>query len=710
MAPSPENVHEQLMRILASPNFSRADSLSRFLRYVVTTALEGKAEEIKETVLGMEVFGRGAGFDPRLDPIVRVTARKVRERLERYYGEEGRHDAIVIDLPKGTYVPIFRPAESIAATSGPHLATGARLRRPLAWLAIVILALAIGIGVWPSEQPMDPIQLTQIAGAPEAEVLPAFSPDGKSVAYFRGRTALDELVLQPEGVPTPRVLVRTAVPLDGRPFWTPDGTRVCYHLRSENYWCVGAAGGEPSRLLEGGGYTPQFTPDGKSFLVRRPVNGKLGVFHSTPPGAKPSLLEHDLGDQTSNFLLSPDGSKFAALKSTGSDVGVLVRPFRGGSSRQIAIEQGWRAAVQAWFPDNRHLLLLEFSEERLNYRLVIADSESSARHLVTIDGGVIVSAALSPDGRRIVYASTATQEGSKVIEYSMEGKRIRVLAPKGFVGSWSPRGDRFLYTTRNHGRTTALWTQAGDGTAAVQVSTSAPQAAHFSPDGQRIAYAVEGERPGIEMVMSMGGPPTKVLTAPATVPVPAAGRGPCWSADGKWLFYYSQQKVWRVASEGGGQPEAVGDSMGRLMCSLSGRWLSFVVEPRRPVAPGGFPGDIVVMSTASLTVRTFTLENDYFLAGGALANDGRTLYVPRLDRQTMDVVDTSTGAVVYKIRFDLEPTESIMNTSLNPDGTRLMLTTNRQPADLWSVEGFAGPEMSWLRWFRHWETPRAKRP
>jgi serine/threonine-protein kinase len=100
--PSPAQVREQLARILSSSSFSRSDSLSRFLAYIVEAALEDRADEIKETVLGIDVFGRGAGFDPRIDPIVRVTARKLRERLERYYQEEGRTDVTAIELPKET--------------------------------------------------------------------------------------------------------------------------------------------------------------------------------------------------------------------------------------------------------------------------------------------------------------------------------------------------------------------------------------------------------------------------------------------------------------------------------------------------------------------------------------------------------------------------------------------------------------------------------
>jgi len=69
--------------------------------------MAGRASGIKEQVLGLEVFDRGHDFNPRLDPIVRVQARNLRSRMARYYEGPGKYDPIRIELPKGTYVPVF---------------------------------------------------------------------------------------------------------------------------------------------------------------------------------------------------------------------------------------------------------------------------------------------------------------------------------------------------------------------------------------------------------------------------------------------------------------------------------------------------------------------------------------------------------------------------------------------------------------------------
>src|SRR5215469_16660643 len=98
---------EQLERLLASANFARSERQSRFLRFVVERHLEGRDSEIKESVIAMEVFGNG-NYDPQQDSLVRTEAGRLRARLAEYYGAEGARDPVMIELPKGGYIPAFR--------------------------------------------------------------------------------------------------------------------------------------------------------------------------------------------------------------------------------------------------------------------------------------------------------------------------------------------------------------------------------------------------------------------------------------------------------------------------------------------------------------------------------------------------------------------------------------------------------------------------
>jgi TolB-like protein len=97
----------ELKRVLSSETFRKAPRLKRFLEYAVTALMSGQMP-LKEYTVGLEVFDRGASFDPSLNPIVRVEALRLRKRLSAYYATEGFENPYRIDLPKGGYVPMLR--------------------------------------------------------------------------------------------------------------------------------------------------------------------------------------------------------------------------------------------------------------------------------------------------------------------------------------------------------------------------------------------------------------------------------------------------------------------------------------------------------------------------------------------------------------------------------------------------------------------------
>lgn len=111
-----ENIRQQLRRILSSKAFRQVTRLHRFLEFIVEETLSGRGEKLKEFPIGVEAFGKESSFDPRMDPLVRVQARRLRSRLDRYYREEGQNDEIVIDLPKGGYEPIFQERSTASKT------------------------------------------------------------------------------------------------------------------------------------------------------------------------------------------------------------------------------------------------------------------------------------------------------------------------------------------------------------------------------------------------------------------------------------------------------------------------------------------------------------------------------------------------------------------------------------------------------------------
>src|SRR5262245_2592467 len=130
----------QLDKVLASAGFARNERMSRFLRFVVERHLEGRDQELKESLIAIEVFARAPGYDSKQDPIVRTEASRLRARLNEYYLVQGKDDPVVIELPKGGYIPMVRSSER---TDKPAALERARLSRKRVSVGAAALALLI---------------------------------------------------------------------------------------------------------------------------------------------------------------------------------------------------------------------------------------------------------------------------------------------------------------------------------------------------------------------------------------------------------------------------------------------------------------------------------------------------------------------------------------------------------------------------------------
>jgi hypothetical protein len=106
-------VVQQLERLLRNPHFHKSKRFPVFLKFVVAEALAGRADNLKERTLGVEVFGKDPNYDTTDDPIVRVTAGEIRKRIAQYYQERGHEHEIMVLLPAGSYAPHFRVPEEV---------------------------------------------------------------------------------------------------------------------------------------------------------------------------------------------------------------------------------------------------------------------------------------------------------------------------------------------------------------------------------------------------------------------------------------------------------------------------------------------------------------------------------------------------------------------------------------------------------------------
>src|SRR3954463_8537250 len=114
-------VREQLERLLTHPLFANSKRYPALLSYTVEQTLLGNAGELKERSIAVEVFGRAPSYDANADPVVRITAGEVRKRLTQYYYDAAHRGELVIELPIGSYVPVFRGPERPALEAEPVL-------------------------------------------------------------------------------------------------------------------------------------------------------------------------------------------------------------------------------------------------------------------------------------------------------------------------------------------------------------------------------------------------------------------------------------------------------------------------------------------------------------------------------------------------------------------------------------------------------------
>jgi hypothetical protein len=131
------DILRQLDRLLDNPHFSHSKRFPSFLRFIIQEELEGRGDQLKERTLGIEVFGRHAGYDTTSDPIVRVTAAEIRKRIAQYYQDSDTPDELRISLPPGSYIPHFEwptaasPLSSATPVSLHDIASTSRAPEPI---------------------------------------------------------------------------------------------------------------------------------------------------------------------------------------------------------------------------------------------------------------------------------------------------------------------------------------------------------------------------------------------------------------------------------------------------------------------------------------------------------------------------------------------------------------------------------------------------
>ncbi len=197
MSISAAEIRAALDRLLVSAALQHSPQLQRFLRFLVAESLAGHGDRLKEYVIGVEVFGRPATYDPRLDSLVRVEARRLRAALDEYYAGDGRRDPIVIEIAKGSYQPAFRRRTHNQLAPASH--------RRLIWALLPLLLIAALVGFLIYRKPR-----TAVAPPRSLAVLPLDNLSSDPENEYLCFGLLDQITTELAKTPGLRVVARTS--------------------------------------------------------------------------------------------------------------------------------------------------------------------------------------------------------------------------------------------------------------------------------------------------------------------------------------------------------------------------------------------------------------------------------------------------------------------------------------------------------------------
>jgi len=572
-------VRAQLGKILASEVFSRSPQLRRFLSFVVEQRLSAQGHTLKESVLAHELYGKATDFDGGTDPVVRVDARRLRDKLREYY--EDRSDPVVISLPKGSYVPVFSGnSQSEAVAVSPDTAArlserwSSNVRQILVYVgavALIVIALTIVIAWRGLRHTADTApRLLPLSSYPGEEGPPALSPDGSLVAFAWSGSDRDgppDIYIKDVGSEALRRLTETPS-WETSPAWSRDGHSIAFVRGGQGVFTISQLGGAEQRVSASGNYV-SWASDSKSVLIRD-REGTVGpfsiyqVFLDTLERRR--LTQAPFGDGDWRFEVSPDGTTLAFIRYGRTGIADLyIVPMKGGEPRRLT---DWNAVLVgvSWTPDGRDLVYSV--EEAAVSRLwrIHANSAQPGRGLPIGDipvaaGSPSISRPSPGQPARLAFQTISRDVDIHLVD--LEASVVNEIIPsKPFAKNstqiessprFSPDAGRIAFVSKRSG-SPEIWVASRDGNGLRQITwLGATQLVitGWSPDGAQIGFdaAIAGNS-DVYVVGSEGGNLRRLTRDPAREGLPS------WSGDGRWIYFTSTRAgvnpdVWRMTPDGG---------------------------------------------------------------------------------------------------------------------------------------------------------------
>ena len=410
------------------------------------------------------------------------------------------------------------------------------------------------------------------SGTSGYENSPAFSPDGKQIAYsWNGGEGIEsDIYVKLIGVGKPLQLTETDVN-EHYPTFSPDGKHIAF-IRGKygepgEVIIIPSLGGSERRIarLFSGNYSISYSPDGQHIAVIDTENSTEGGQHAvyvinieTGGRRRVTAPAEFLGETTPRF--SPDGQSIAFIRIFKEDIhsrniarqDLFIVPVSGGEPRQITFDNMIINSL-AWSADGEYIY---FVPVRPPNQTIVRRVPAVGGEPEIVSTGIesITNIDTSPDGKTLVLAENVQRWNIwRVLPDGQTGNKLIDSEFTEFFPQFSPDGSRIAFQTNRTGEY-QIWTMDTDGENLLQITdtpfpSSSPQ---FSPDGSRIAFnQKEGENFYNYIVSAEGGIPRRIS------PENVQEDFPVWSADGQQIYFSSnrsgKQNIWKINADGTGE-------------------------------------------------------------------------------------------------------------------------------------------------------------